>query len=120
MSEHSGVHLTQSKTAMGHDLAKQALTVISMAYPGYSWAVRCDGGVIDIKCAEIGRASMIRHIKDSDHDAAVFRRDLLKSVGEFLERAHLRRGRSEGVNAQVLEGGEAIKWKKKPTILTYH
>ena len=112
------MHLTQSKTELGHDLAKQALTIISMKYPGYSWAVRCDGGVIDIKCSEIGRASMVRHIKDSDHDAAVFRRDLITSVGEFLERAHLRRGKSEGVNAKVLEGGEKIKWKKRPTIFS--
>ena len=111
------VHFTESKTELGMDLAKQAMTILSMAYPGYSWFIRCDGGVIDIKCAEIGRASMIRHIKDSDHDAAVFRRDLLKSAGEFLERAHLRRGKSEGVNAQVLEGSEKIKWKKRPTIL---
>ena len=112
------VHFTESKTVLGHDLAKQAMVILSTSYPGYSWFVRCDQGVIDIKCAEIGKASMIRHIKNSDHDAAVFRRDLITSVGEFLERAHLRRGLSENVNAQVLEGGEAIKWKKKPTILS--
>lgn len=112
------VHLTESKSELGHDLAKQALTVLSLKYPGYSWFVRVDGGIIDIKCAEIGKASMIRRLKDTDHDAAVFRRDLIKSVGEFLERAHLRRGKSEGVNARILEGGEKIKWKPKLQILS--
>ena len=111
------VHFTESETVLGMDLAKQAMVILSTSYPGYSWFVRCDGGVIDIKCAEIGRASMIRHIKNTDHDAAVFRRDIIKSAGEFLERAHLRRGTSEGINAPTLEGGEKIKWKKKPTIL---
>ena len=113
------IHISDSHTTLGHDLAKQALLILSVAYPGYSWFVRVDDGVIDIKCAQIGKASMVRHVKDSDHNAQSFRKDILKSAGEFLERAHLRRGQSEGRNAKVLEGGEKIKWRPRPT-LTFH
>ena len=108
-----GVALTESKTEAGHGLAKHALEILTRHYPGYTWYVRADGGVIDIKAAEIGRASMIRHIKKIDHNWFIFDRDIIMSAGEFLERAKLKRGTSTGEVAKQLDGGDKIKWQPR-------
>ncbi len=108
-----GLALTESKTTKGHAVAKHALEVLTRYYPGYTWFVRADGGVLDIKAAEIGRASMVRHLKNIEHDWTIFEKDILMAAGEFLERAHLIRGVSRGELAKKLDGGEKIKWQPR-------
>ncbi|HEY6020313.1 MAG TPA: hypothetical protein VIY48_10530 [Candidatus Paceibacterota bacterium] len=108
-----GIALTESKTEKGHAVAKKALEVLTKYYPGYSWFVRCDGGVLDIKAAEIGRASMVRHLNKIEHDWTIFEKDILMAAGEFLERAYLLRGISRGEVAKKLDGGEKIRWQPR-------
>lgn len=105
--------LTESKTEAGHGLAKHALEVLTKYYPGYAWYVRVDGGILEIKCAEIGRASMVRHVKKMDYDWGILDRDILRSAGEFLERARLKRGLATGELAKRLDGGERIRWQPR-------
>ena len=107
------IAMTESKSEAGHTQARHALEILTRHYPGYTWFVRVDGGIIDIKCAEIGRASMVRHIKKMDYDWGVFDRDIVRSAGEFLERAKLVRGASRGEIAKSLDGGERIKWQPR-------
>lgn len=109
----SGLALSESKTSAGHALAKHALETLTRYYPGYTWYVRADYGILDIKCSEIGKASMIRRIKDIDYNWTIFDKDIIMSGGEFLERAKLRRGTSEDVFAKSLDGGEKIKWQPR-------
>ena len=105
--------LTESKTEKGHSVAKKTQEILNKYYPGYFWFVRCDDGVLDIKSAEIGRASMIRHLKNTEFDWKIFEKDIIMAAGEFLERAKLFRGMSRGEIAKTLDGGEKIKWQPR-------
>ena len=56
---------------------------------------------------------MVRHVKKMDYDWNVFDRDILRSAGEFLERARLKRGLANGDFAKKLDGGERIRWQPR-------
>ena len=103
--------VTESETALGHDVCKKALMVLTKYYPRFSWYVRADGGVLDIKCSALGRASMVRRLRDLDTNDNHFTKDIIRSAGEFLERGYLKRGGWDGEYAKKLDGGEKIKWK---------
>lgn len=105
------VSITESKSSLGHDIASHALEVLTKYYPGYRWYVRADGGVLDIKSAKIGRASMVRHLNSIQGDWTTFEQDIKRAAGEFLERASLRRGLATGERANRLDGGKAIRWQ---------
>ena len=103
----------ESKTALGHGVAKQVAGYLRDAYPGHTWFVRVDGGVIYVRCASVsGKVGMVLHIRDVDHDAKVMKQKTIRAAGELLERAHLRRGSFNGL-AKVIEGAE--KFRAAPT-----
>jgi len=108
--------ITESETALGHDVAKKALLVLNKFYPGFIWYTRADGGVLVIKCNALGNACMIRHLRKLDYDANFFDRDIIRSAGEFLERGYMKRGSWDGDYAKKLDGGDAFKWKSSPRI----
>ena len=103
--------ITESKTALGHDVAHQALQVLNKYHPGFIWHVRSDGGCLIIKCHALGNACMIRHLADIQHDAGKFTKDIIIAAGEFLERGYLKRGGWDGEYARKLDGGDAFRWK---------
>jgi hypothetical protein len=105
------VAIAESKTALGHAVAKSALEILSTYYPGYGWMARCDGGVLYITVDKIGKVGMCRHLAMMHHDAKVFKDDIVKSAGELLERANLKRGRSTGEFAKTLDGAKKFKWR---------
>jgi len=105
--------ITESKTALGHALAKQATEALTFAYPGHFWKIRVDAGVMFIQCATLGRVGMVRHLKNMDHDAEYLKRDVIRSAGELLERASIRRGANNGDDATKLDGGEKFKWRPR-------
>lgn len=109
--------ITESKTVLGHDVSKKALVVLNRTYPGFMWYVRADGGLIIIKCAALGNACMIRHIRHTDYDDNFFTKDIIRSAGEFLERGYIRRGKWDGVYAEKLDGGKAFRWKSVAALL---
>jgi hypothetical protein len=103
--------ITESKTALGHDVAKKALQVLNKYYPHFIWYTRADGGVLCIKNNALGNACMIRHLRNLDYDDNHFTKDIIRSAGEFLERGYLKRGKWEGDYAKKLDGGDAFRWK---------
>ena len=103
--------LTESKTDSGHEVAKHALEILFKYYPGYKWYARADGGVLELKCGKIGRASWVFHQKDINGDWTTFEKKLIMGAGELLERAYLRRAQANGDHAKRLDGGEKIKWQ---------
>lgn len=105
--------MTESANAQNLPLCKEIGEYICAAYPGYSWHVRIDGGMLIIKNMSISEVNaMVRRYSDIAHDAKARKTEVVRAAGEFLEAASLRRGRSEGVIASSLEGvskGEKFK-----------
>jgi hypothetical protein len=80
--------------------------VLDQFYPGHSWYVVVGGGVLQIKNLSFSsRWSMVRKLKNIQHDAMVRKREIIRAAGEFLERANLKRGKREmGQNVTQVEG----------------
>lgn len=98
--------ITESKDDSLLPLAKEIAQDLTLAYPGHSWHVRIDGGIVVIKNMNISvTAGMVRKLKDLDHDAGRRKHDVIMAAGEFLEAANMRRGaHREGEIAETLEG----------------
>lgn len=109
--------ITDSKTALGHAVAKKALMVLNRIYPGFVWYARCDGGLLIIKCNALGNACMNRHIRQIDYDDKFFTRDIVMAAGEFLERGYLKRGKWDGSYAEKLDGGAKFRWKSVAALM---
>lgn len=98
--------------------AKEALQALTKHYPGYSWHIQIGGGILMIKNFTLdwrGRWGMALDFTDmaSDHTRLV--RSVVRAAGEFLERAHVKRGgKPDGFIATTLEG-TGKKWAKAPT-----
>ena len=86
-------------------LAKEIGEYLVSAYPGYSWAVTINGGVVQIRSQRIhpnwGMQIMLKNLQD---DAGVRKKMVVMKAGEFLECANMRRGTWQGETAQTLEG----------------
>ena len=119
--------------------AKTVLDIICEVYPLYPWAVSMRGGVFFIRHLGFPHNwGMVIRFRNVQHDAAALKRRVIMTVGEFLERANLRRGvanddpvgRIEGVpekyqppetertytfdNVIVNETGETIRTNPRP------
>ncbi len=85
--------------------AESVLMILCTAYPGHPWGVRVDQGVVFIRHLEFpGNWGMCKKFADVIHDAAVFKKEIIMSAGEFLERAGLVRGRANGDEIVQVEG----------------
>ena len=101
--------------------AEGVLAILTQFYPGYAWGVRVyDGGIFIRNLDFPANWGMNIRAKNIQHDAAVFKREVVMMAGEWLERANLRRGRNVNEEqAQWLEGAPvqnqpaAIKEKLK-------
>lgn len=97
--------MTESADERNLPMCKEIGGYLAFAYPGYSWHVRIDGGMLIIKSMKISNIwSMCRPYSDIAHDAKKRKHEVVMAAGEFLECANLRRGMSTGEHAQVLEG----------------
>lgn len=105
--------ITESKDEINLPMAKEIAETLSIAYPGHSWHVRIDGGLLIIKNMNISEtAAMVRKFKDIEHDATIRKKAVIMAAGEFLEAANMRRGWYDGETAKTLEGlpkGEKFK-----------
>jgi len=87
------------------DEAKSILGLLWAAYPGHPWSVAVKGGVIFIRHLEFpANWGMATKFKDVQHDATTLKATVVKSAGEWLERANLKRGRSNGDEIGRVEG----------------
>ena len=97
--------MTESADPANLPMCKEIAEYLSAAYPGHSWHVRIDGGILIIKNMAISAtAGMVRKLKDIDHDAGKRKHDVVMAAGEFLECANMRRRQYEGGTAKNLEG----------------
>lgn len=92
-------------------LSKNAADLLEKHYSGHMWAVQVnsEGGVMYIKNFAISHSyGMVLHLKNVYQDPNL--KSVIKAGGEYLERAHLNRGKWHGETASELEGAkEALK-----------
>ena len=91
--------------ARDEGMAGEALRTLVQHYPGHGWFVAIRGGVMHIKDMEINpNWGMCLHYSSIKGDAAERAQQIVRAAGEFLERANLKRGASEGVSVKHVEG----------------
>ena len=97
--------MTETQDDRNLPMMKEIGEYLALAYPGYTWHIRIDGGMLIIKNMSISDVwSMAVRYSSIAHDAKRRKHEVIMKAGEFLEAASLKRGRSEGVIAQSLEG----------------
>jgi len=107
---------------VGEEQAKIALYTLCKLYPGYSWIVEIRGGMLVIRNYTLdwrGRWCMALKMGDIQHDHKRFVTSVGRAAGEFLERAHQKRGAMEpGQESNpVLEGAAQVgtkRWSPQP------
>jgi len=101
-----GYHvLAETETVKDLDLCKEALDVLNTHYPGHFWAVKVMQGIIHVKNMSFSNQwGIARKLGQMEWDAMVFRREVMRAGGEYLERAKLLRGRWNGDQIQGLDG----------------
>lgn len=107
------VQVAEFDNELGKAKAKEALEVLSEAYPGHSWRVLYRGGVCFVQLLDRslkGYWGMNIKCTDFDHDSAVFKRKVKFVAGEFLERCNLKRGRNTGEKIHRVDG-LAERWQ---------
>ena len=86
----------EAKTPQERAFGKQVLEVLDQFYPGHSWYVFVGGGIMAIKNLSFSsKWGMVRKLKNIQHDAMVWKREIIRAAGEFLERANIKRGKRE-------------------------
>lgn len=113
-------HREDGHKVEGQDLilAKSSADLLEKHYPGHLWAVyvNSEGGVMNIKALNIsGLYGMVIHLKTIYQDPTL--KTVVRFAGEFLERAHLRRGRNTGEDPKILEGAKAKHQPKNGIII---
>lgn len=105
-SETSHVTLfEEGATDAQRDEAHAILGALDTAYPGHPWAVRVyDGGFFIRHLDFPANYGMNAKFKDSGYSASALKRDVILKAGEWLERANLKRGRSNGDTIGHVEG----------------
>lgn len=84
------------------DMAKQMVRDLTRAYPGHPWFVVIRGGVVQIKDMDMPpQWGMCLHYSDIKADAADRTRQVVRAAGEFLERAHIARGKRDAEQGAV-------------------
>lgn len=110
--------ITESADPANLPMCKEIGEYICQAYPGYTWYVRIDGGMLIIKNLMIhDQWSMTRRYDTIAHDAKKRKHDVVMAAGEFLEAANMRRGIWEGEYAKELDGRlDKVDFKPKEKI----
>lgn len=86
-------------------LAEGMLADLCRAYPGHAWFVVIKGGIVQVKDMELNdKWGMVLHYSQIKGDANERKRQVVNAAGEFLERARLKRGASEGAHVTSVEG----------------
>lgn len=96
-SDDNGLKTTQfieGDNPAAERLAGDLLNEICQKYGGYNWRVKVTGGVVFISEMSFpSQWGMLRKLKESDFSASNLKADVLRSTGEWLERANLQRKR---------------------------
>ena len=85
--------------------ANHILTTLTQAYPGHPWAVRVyDGGFFIRHLDFPANWGMNCRHRTRLYSASAQKREIIRMAGEWLERASLKRGRSEDIPIRRVEG----------------
>jgi hypothetical protein len=86
-------------------MAGQMVHDLCAAYPGHGWFVVIRGGIVHVKDLDLNdKWGMALHYSQIKGDANDRKRDVLRSAGEFLERARLKRGAKTAQTVRHIEG----------------
>ena len=111
---------SEGATKAQEDEAEMILGVLTTIYPGHPWAVRVYDGGFFIRHLEFpSNWGMNCKFEKFGYDAAVLKRTIIMKAGEWLERANLRRGKSDEVPIKMVEGVPAAHQppSTKPAII---
>lgn len=96
-ADDNGLKTTQfafGDNAASLKLAEDLLNEICQKYGGYNWRVGVKGGVVMAQEMSFPpQWWMVRRLQESDFSASNLKADVLRSAGEWLERANLQRKR---------------------------
>ena len=96
---------SEGATKLQESEAEGIIAVLTMAYPNYPWAVRVyDGGFFIRNLDFPENFGMNCKYKNFGYSASAMKREIVMMAGEWLERAHLRRGVNNEDAIEVLEG----------------
>lgn len=96
---------SEGATKAQEDEAESILEALTVAYPGYPWAVRVYDGGFFIRNLEFpANWGMNAKYKQFGYSASALKRQVIMMAGEWLERANLRRGRNNEDPIKRLEG----------------
>jgi hypothetical protein len=102
-----------AETVVGYDteherdepLAKEIVNTLSTTYPGHGWFVLIKGGVVQVKNLDWSdKWGMVLHYSQLGNDAKVRNQSVIRSAGEFLERARVKRGAKTDETVRHIEG----------------
>ena len=95
----------EGDTKQQEDEAKEILGLLWNVYPGHPWAVKVGGGVVFIRHLGYGKNwGMNLRVTEADYDARVFKKKIIMLAGEWLERCHMKRGRFQDQEIEIVEG----------------
>jgi hypothetical protein len=78
-------------------MIRNTLAILNEHYPNHPWAVRIDGGVLEVKNhGASGRMGFAIPLPKLDGDYGVFAKKVKRAGGELLERYRIRRGTARG------------------------
>ena len=96
---------SEGATKAQEDEANGIIHALSVAYPGYPWAVRVyDGGFFIRNLMYPKNWGMNFKYTSFGYSASALQREIIMKAGEWLERANLKRGRNNEDEIQYLEG----------------
>lgn len=109
---------SEGATKAQEDEANGIIHALTVAYPGYPWAVRVyDGGFFIRNLEYPYNWGMNFLYKSFGYSASAMQREIILKAGEWLERAHLKRGRNNGDEIEILEGVSEKYQPKKPALI---
>ena len=112
---------TEGSTDAQASEAEKIMHILNTFYPGHPWAVRVGEGFIFIRYLMPygdGTWGMNIKTKKDDWSASNLQKKVVMAAGEWLERAGLSRGRSNGDEITKVEGVKDQKPVKFDTVVT--
>lgn len=93
--------MTDAQETTAHGI----LEVLTFAYPGHPWSVRVYDGGFFIRHLDFPGNWGINHRSNTEtYSASAMKRQIIRMAGEWLERADLKRGRSDDSVATFVDG----------------
>lgn len=114
MSDEAQIALADISSNESIELMGPAMLVaeeLTKAYPNYPWICEFQGGALVVRCLAIpGPYAMVLPPTAKYATWSEFKEAMVMAAGEFLERAHLKRGAWDGQMPDKLDGADNRFW----------